>query len=434
MASKIVNEDWEKIFEKFVDVKRDINIIHSKSIKENSRKDLRLMTKFDTYGSQPEIFKKNGYFLLPLKVRGNFYLIHGEGFQKVEKIDGKPGTFLSRHGQDLQSLTIGGGESKYLDYAFHCGLIEDFVGISGLRLTIRGRKTTPEFSFMVGEVGPIRVKSAQMEVDAGYESISNIVIFEGKVGDPTDFNIRQLYYPYRSWSIWLPKKDILTLFFAFNPKTETYSFWKYKFMDDQQFNSIELEEKEKYVISTPPQERISLAEVAERKEGEKAVVKEWDIPQADDFEKVSSFPFCVSEGKNDSRAISDYFGFTMRQASYYRHAAESLGLVRLDREKNTYTLTKIGARYISLNSIERNSLLSGLLFKLPIIEVVLDRLTTSKNNTISLDEIADVIGKNTKYNRTTSRRRAQTVISWFKWMEKTLGIVKVRKNTVNLAE
>ncbi|MFQ5976435.1 MAG: AAA-associated domain-containing protein, partial [Candidatus Hydrothermarchaeales archaeon] len=430
MSRSILDEDWEGIFESYVDTSKDINLVHTNQIKNRSRKDLRLMTKFDNYDSQPDIFKRYGYFILPLKNRGNFALVRGDGFERLEDIDTDPNIYVSRLGEQLVSLSKGHGESRYLDTAYYTGLIEEFLGIRGLYLTIRGRQYSNPFSFMAGDVGPINVESVQIEVDAGFENVDNIVLMEAKVGNPEDFNIRQLFYPYRNWLINVKNKRFNLLFFTFNPGGDTYSFWRYDFEDEFQYNSIKLREKSSFKITNPPEERLSISEVSEKKEGEELVIKDWKIPQADDFEKVVEFPFIVSRGIRNSKDISDYFTFTTRQSSYYRHATEALGLVSLDNKTKSYNLTRMGEKYVKMNASERNTLLCSLLFKLPIMSEVVEHVEKSREGQITEDRIVKIIEKNTKYNITTSRRRAQTIKSWFKWMQDTLGIVTVKNKSI----
>lgn len=70
--------------------------------------------------------------------------------------------------------------------------------MSGLRPAIRGRKRMLPIDFFVGRVGPVNVKAGvQIEVDLGCEGRNDIVLIEAKVGQPADFIIRQLFYPYR---------------------------------------------------------------------------------------------------------------------------------------------------------------------------------------------------------------------------------------------
>lgn len=85
---------------------------------------------------------------------------------------------------------------------------------SDLILTFRRRRVTPNFSFNVSN-SKITVDGAQIEVDAGFESSKEIILFEAKIGIPSSYNIRQIYYPYRTlYNI----KSVRNFLFCFKPE------------------------------------------------------------------------------------------------------------------------------------------------------------------------------------------------------------------------
>src|SRR5690606_36990650 len=86
---------------------------------------------------------------------------------------------------------------------------------------------------------------------SGLESESSIVLLEAKVKTPEDFIIRQLYYPYRNYKVISPDKKIVPVFFTYEPKEQTYNFWIYKFVNDDDYNSIQLERKQAIKIIVP---------------------------------------------------------------------------------------------------------------------------------------------------------------------------------------
>lgn len=423
MTSEIREEDWQKIFSSYVDTTEDMVTIHTDSIKEIARKDLRLMTKFDTYESQPQVFKENGYFLLPLQNRGDFALIRGNGFQELEKIEASPKKWVNRLGAALRP---GRSEAKYINVAYLSGMLEDFLGIKGLKMLQTGRKYTSPFSFYVGNVGPINVDSVQIQVDGEFIN-KKLVLLEAKVGQFDNFNKRQLFYPYRYWDIQLEDKEITSLFFVYDTKNEQFNFWQFAIEDKEQYNSFHVEKKASYTAISPTKETtIQDAERAGQKAG--AVEQTWDVPQADDFEKVSTFPFAVEEGFNTSKKIAKFFDFEVRQSNYYRQAAEIIGLVKVDTKTHTYELTSAGKKYVNSNAFDRNMLLSGLLFKLPFVQEIV-RIIEGEGD-ISFDEIARIIEKNSDLGTRTSKRRTRTIKKWFEWIESNLGIVRVGNKNI----
>jgi hypothetical protein len=66
-----------------------------------------------------------------------------------------------------------------------------------------------------------------------------------------------------------------------------------------------------------------------------------------------------------------------------------LGLVEL--RNNKYFLTDLGKKYICLPTVDRNSLLTVQLIKLPIIEMVINKAQKSIGRKIDLNEISELI-------------------------------------------
>lgn len=101
-----------------------------------------------------------------------------------------------------------------------------------------------------------------------------------------------------------------------------------------------------------------------------------DIPQADDVNKIMQLPLRVVEGYNTSTKIQTVFGFVNRQSSYYRHAAELLGLVETNND--VYKLTEVGKNYIQLSADKKSNFICKLLLQFPIINEVFLEITSDK--------------------------------------------------------
>jgi hypothetical protein len=71
------------------------------------------------------------------------------------------------------------------------------------------------------------------------------MIFEAKVGVPTSFNIRQVYYPFRAFG---GKKSIRNFLFYFDKQSKIYQFWEYEFSPRDRFESIKLVQNKQYII------------------------------------------------------------------------------------------------------------------------------------------------------------------------------------------
>lgn len=305
-------EKWSDIINQLnINLTRPVNRITAKQIKQIVNEEPRLMAKMDSIEDLPQIFRDNDVFLLPIN-RQEHVIVKGNGYHELERIQQKPISYPTSFPFPTSALDVE-SEGIYLDYAHSCGLLSDFSGLVNLHLSFRGRRTTPRFSFDVNR-SSIEVNSAQIEVDAVYENVDRIVNVEAKVGVPKSFSIRQVYYPFRTFS---NKKPVRNFFFCFEPTEKLYHLWEYEFKPESSFESIKLIQCKRY--------EVRLTDIVSVKEYQnvKPIIK-LDIPQADDVNKIIQFPFRVFEGYDTSEKMVDAFGFVRRQSSYYRQAAEIL--------------------------------------------------------------------------------------------------------------
>ena len=171
----------------------------------------------------------------------------------------------------------------------------------------------------------LSVNRAQIEVDAGFENAEEIILFEAKIGVPSSFGIRQLYYPFRT--AYQSGKRVRNFFFCLKKDVDRrlYLFWEYEFHPFDIFESIKLVQCKMYHIKIS--KRLSVKEY----QNVKPVRSKKEIPQADDVNKIIEFPLRVFEGYDTAEKIKNTFGFVSR-SSYYRQASEILGLVSKDKE------------------------------------------------------------------------------------------------------
>ncbi len=193
-------------------------------------------------------------------------------------------------------------------------------------LNVTGQRGTPTFAFKVND-SEIKVVGAQIEVDACFEDADQIILFEAKRGVPSSFNIRQVYYPYRTY--YGKKKRVRNFFFCFEATTKSYLFWEYDFKPYDDFESIKLVRFNRYQIKET--KAISIKEYQKVTADETKI----QIPQADDVNKIIEFPLRVFEGYDTAEKIKEAFDFSYRQSNYYGDAAKILGLVRRETSLNS---------------------------------------------------------------------------------------------------
>lgn len=250
------NKSWNKIFEDYKILKHKFSnspfVLSAKQIKcscqifrRTSEKEVRILCKQDSREDRPEIFIKSDLFLLPVK-NGIYNIIKGEGYVDIPKIKDEVIVYPSNLDFQLDSTNIGNSETQHLDYAYATSLIRTFMEDNSLLLTIRGRKYTPYFDFIIGDQH-IEVSGVQTEVDAGYEGKDQIVLIEAKNFVTANVIIRQLYYPFRQWQSHT-KKKVITLFFEKEKNKNVYSIWKFEFLDIKNYNSIKLVKSGKFRI------------------------------------------------------------------------------------------------------------------------------------------------------------------------------------------
>lgn len=250
------SKSWKKIFNDYNILKHDFNKAPfelsaeqikkaCQKFKETGEKEVRILCKQDSREVRPDIFIKNGLFILPIK-NGIYNIIKGEGYIDIPEIKSSTTFYTSKLDFKLESSDVGDSEMQHLDYAYASSLIRTFMKDPSLVLTIRGRKYTPEFKFYVGKQ-LIKVSGVQTEVDAGYEGKDQIVLIEAKNFSAENIIIRQLYYPYRQWQS-ITKKEVTPLFFAKNHTNNTYSIWQFKFSDINKYDSIKLVSSERFKI------------------------------------------------------------------------------------------------------------------------------------------------------------------------------------------
>jgi hypothetical protein len=414
-------EKWSDIIRQSnIDVSKSVNYVTSKQIKQITNEDPRLMAKMDKIENLPKIFRENNLFLLPVS-RKEYAIVKGIGYHKLESItDVKPISHITQ--VPFPASLKAESEGVLLEYANSCGLLGEVTGTSNLIQTFRGRTTTPKFSFDVNG-SQLTVHHAQIEIDAGFENSEEIILFEAKIGVPTSFGIRQLYYPFRTAYQGQNKKTVRNFFFCLKRDRDKrlYLFWEYKFDPYNSLESIKLVHSKQYQVKVSHRLSIKAYQDVIPMKNKK------EIPQADDVNKISEFPLRVFEGNDTADKIKNVFGFVNRQSSYYRQASEILGLVSRDNH-GRYRLAARGEEYLRLPSQQKSHYLCKLLLEFPIVNEVFLDISIDTNKVIKKEHIIGLLKKKSHLTGSTIGRRAQTIISWFRWIRNNLGIVEVSKD------
>ena len=141
-------------------------------------------------------------------------------------------------------------EAIALNCANACGILNDFLEDDELVSTVSGRMSSGSFEFSINTAlgtKNITVSNSQIEIDAAYEGIHYLSLFEAKRDLSDDFLIRQLYYPFRVWSERVTK-TVKSIFLIFS--NGMFNLYQYQFEDPQNYNSLKLVKQKNYVIVT----------------------------------------------------------------------------------------------------------------------------------------------------------------------------------------
>lgn len=240
----IKNKIWEHIFKEInYDYKTEITITSNtiknakKSWKGKSNQfEPRLLCKHDTNDEKPNIFKKNNLCILSIK--NGTYLLTKENiyinlqYDDIEAIKLKKCEFS-------ELLNLGDSESSMIDNLRYNGIFEGKFYLNEkieYGSLLNGRHRCSFKTKLGGKY--ISISGSQFETDACYESKNKILLIECKSKKINNFNIRQIYYPYRFIYDQIKNKKKIIPIFICKDKEDYIHMWKYDFENPEDMMSI----------------------------------------------------------------------------------------------------------------------------------------------------------------------------------------------------
>jgi len=419
---------WAELVEKLpIDLSQPVNILNETQLKVSlgGRRDLRNLVSMTTEDQLAPVLGSRGTFVLP-KSRTEWMIVHGKGYESLDD-PGEPIVFHSRLPIRLTTLSYGRGENPFLNHAYHSGLLSHFTRTPTLFETISGRSGTAEFTFRVDGSPELKVEQGtQMDIDKGYESAEDILLFEAKARPQATFLIRQLYYPYRSHQDFQMRsghKRVRPFVFVADPDGGTYSVWEYGWIDDHDYEAIKQVGRPcrfQIVEDAPPVDLLT------EYRGERSTPE----IQANDLDKVTALPFLIPQGIDTAKKWVAYYGFKPwpRQGNYYQSAAAALGLVQ--SESGIFTLTDAGRQFVTLSPDQRDKWVSERLLGVPTINRVFTLAYERGSAGVGDVDIARIISDTRGLTGTTPTRRASTVRAWFRWLAQATGAVVVQDRRI----
>ena len=388
--------------------------IGTRELEQLSGRQPRLMAKHDFSTSRPWIFQRLQLGIVPVSrseyLVGRFNLY--ERFPETQR--GEVRTLELPAGLDTLSLEAVSSEAVALNGASASGMLEDFLGCAPLQATVAGRMSTHGLKVRLPDLGvDVAVDRAQMEIDGGFESLEHLVLVEAKNHLSEDFNIRQLYFPYRRFQQRLAK-DVVPVYLVYS--TGIFHLYRYEFRDPADFRSIALVDSARYALSSSHLDAQAALDIvrAVAPEPEPAV----PFPQANSFERVVNLLELIALQPLSKAEITQRYDFDPRQADYYANAARYLGLA--EPVEDTWEPTEHGRRVIEQPQRDaRNAALIRALAARRVFREVLE-LSLARGAVASTAEICAAMN-GLGLSLATSRRRASTVARWTQWVLDTVA-------------
>lgn len=421
---------WRKLFQLY-DVVNEVAAHGFVDLTANQlrvEREPRLLTKIDHEEHLPAVFADNHLGILTLSNNswriGSFHT-----FQELTKWV-RPDLRVKRVNVPvwIESLTqdLITGEGAAMNAAYACGILEEFCG-QRMIPTITGRGGSGDFDFVIGSKTSqheISVRGAQIEVDGGYEGKDSLCLFEAKRHICRNFNVRQIYYPMRAWTLRV-RKPVRTIFFTY--ANNIFDLYDYDFINKQDFSSIQLVKHDRFLLSSgevdlSTLQQFALIHSAQNGFNTHAKADQIPCPQADDFDRIIDLVEFLAKTPSTKDDIATQYPIVPRQIDYYVNAARYLGLV----EKSLVDVD--GVEQFQASTMAREIIRQPNHIRLiKFAEVVLlygpiSQLYVHWRETGKFPSKSDVVDRfrqspaSSDLKESTLLRRASTVRMWLKWV------------------
>lgn len=410
---------WKNLFDKY----NILDAVHNQGefvISANQIKEFReprLMTKFDHKVNLPAIFSENNLSILPI-TRGDYIISSFSAYKEFEA----PAAEVQRisippHIQSLMPQFIV-SEAIALNCANACGILNDFLEDDEIVSTVSGRMSSGGFNFTIDTTfgaKNVTVNNSQIEIDAAYEGINYLSLFEAKRDLSDDFLVRQLYYPFRVWRsrVTKPVKPIFLIF-----SNGVFNLYQYQFDDPLNYNSLRLVKQKNYVIAT----EICLSDIENLLRTVPEVCEpEISFPQANSMSRIINLIELLYEKPMTKHDITTEYAFDKRQTNYYTDAGRYLGLIDKGRDEYNNILFQLSARgrhIMSLDYKERQlAIVSHILAHTAFRETL--KLHLQHGEMPDTQTIVRIMQEADLYNvqaDSTYIRRSSTIVGWVNWI------------------
>lgn len=413
---------WEKLFEKYKIMEHVDNTevfkISAQQIREF--REPRLMTKFDWSASRPKIFSDAKLSILP-DTRGSYVIGRFKAYQKLALANESPKVeYLPQWVRSFDNFEIT-SESVALNVAQMSGMIDQVLereqGEPQAVSTLTGRLKSGNISYKIQDISGnyhnFAVDNSQVEIDAGFEDVNNLVVIEAKNRIPIDFIIRQLYYPYRLYRNLQTGKKVVPIYFTY--ADQVFTFYVYDFIDPNNYSSIHKVNQYSFILGKKLDLTLDVVKSISQQSKMISELPNVPYPQANSIPRIIDSIHYLRESKNAAELAHSY-GYAPRQGRYYGNALRFLNMAR--EEKGKFYLTTIGKKVETLpNSNERNKIIIEQMLNHKTIKLILDHtLRNNGNPDHSYNEYIIKENISSINSDETIHRRTETIESWINWI------------------
>jgi hypothetical protein len=194
----------------------------------------RLLCKMDTSSSRPSVFQEYNLCLLSVK-NGTYALLGRNIYVPLPKFEMIPQKINKSHSSLI--LDIGQSETSMLDNLLHNKVLDAVIGEPVLYGPLLGGRHRCSFTTEL-DGHTLQIQGSQYETDGCYETENYVCLVEAKSVPCVDFNIRQLYYPFREVHKKVGDTKQIIALFIYIDKQKIIHIHKYKWGDYQKMMDI----------------------------------------------------------------------------------------------------------------------------------------------------------------------------------------------------
>lgn len=206
-------------------------------------------TKIDNSAGLPDSLAADDAFVVHLG-RGRHQFVYGIsiGYHQFEPISGEQCYQWPYRRSILNNINT--SESNILSVGYNQRIIHDFLyeDIAASPKVYGSNRTHIPLDYHIGE-DAIDVARVQVEIDFTLEHLGAITVFEAKNGEPEDFNVLQLFNPYRYYRRATESPPVSGINCCYLLRQDSrLRLYLYSFDDPQNPGSIRLERNAEYTL------------------------------------------------------------------------------------------------------------------------------------------------------------------------------------------